>query len=261
MQWYTGDWLKDPGVRSVSLAARGLWIDMLSLMFECDRKGYLSLSGKPMSADHLARMVGASTDEVSRLLTELETSGVFSRTDDGMIFNRRMVRDEESREASNLRVRKFRRRQRKRSLDETPMKRECTVVEDEAEEKRERGLGKTTDPLSADGLAEAFCRVTVCPASAEKRRSFVKPRMAELLRRGIIPKEIWDYIHDEQRPRTQYLWDFLRRWPEKGHPRSAPGGGDSRVASPRGKYEGIGTVVGPEKTQPARIPPREPDAS
>lgn len=245
LQFYPGDWLKDPAVRFVSLAARGLWIDMLSIMFECDPKGRLSLCGKLMPVEHLARMVGGSTDEVSRLLTELAASGVYSVTEDGIIYSRRMVRDEAEREATKDRVRKFRKRQKKRLLPVTEMKHECTEVEEEKEEQRKRGAGKNLDPLSPEGLAEAFCLVTCCTAAAEKRRSFVRPKVADLLRRGIAAQEIAEYIHDPQRPRTQFLWQFLAHWPEKGgHSRSAGGGGDSRIAAPRGKYDGIGRQVG-----------------
>jgi hypothetical protein len=101
--------MKDPELRSVSLAARGLWIDMLSLMFECDRRGYLQLNGKPVNADQLARMTGCSTGEVSHCLQELDDSGVFSRSDDGTIYSRRLVRDEKKR--ANLRIRMGRFRQ------------------------------------------------------------------------------------------------------------------------------------------------------
>ena len=95
---YTGDWMKDPALRSVSYAARGLAIDMFVLMHESDRRGYLQLNGKPVTAEQLARMTGGSTDEVSRLLQELMDSGVFSCTDEGMYYSRRMVREEAKRE-------------------------------------------------------------------------------------------------------------------------------------------------------------------
>ena len=50
--FYPGDWFKDPALRSVSLAARGLWIDMLCLMFEGDHRGYLPhATGKPVQLD------------------------------------------------------------------------------------------------------------------------------------------------------------------------------------------------------------------
>ncbi len=38
-QFYPGDWMKDPALRSVSLEARGLWMDMLCLLFESVRRG------------------------------------------------------------------------------------------------------------------------------------------------------------------------------------------------------------------------------
>ena len=92
--FFTGDWLKDPAVRCMSLEARGLWIDMLCLMYESPRRGYLSLANeKPVSGVLLARMVGSGVDEIERLLCEMEECGVYSK-EDGVIYSRRMVKDE-----------------------------------------------------------------------------------------------------------------------------------------------------------------------
>ena len=97
--FYTGDWLKDPAVRCMSLGARGLWIDMLCLMYESPTRGYLSLmDGKPVTAVQLARMVGGTLKEIESLLSEMRGCGTFSVTDDGVMFSRRMVADEELRE-------------------------------------------------------------------------------------------------------------------------------------------------------------------
>jgi uncharacterized phage protein (TIGR02220 family) len=98
IQFYPGDWMKDPAVRSVSIDARGLWIDMLCLMHESTRRGYLQHStGEPVTEEQLARITGCTQKQVARLLGELTTTGVFSCTDTGVIYNRRMVRDEEIR--------------------------------------------------------------------------------------------------------------------------------------------------------------------
>lgn len=97
--FYPGDWMKDPALRSVSLSARGLWTDMLCLMFESPRRGYLQhATGKPVTPEQLARMTGCQLKEVSRLLQELDDSGVFSRSEHGVIYSRRMIRDEHKRE-------------------------------------------------------------------------------------------------------------------------------------------------------------------
>lgn len=92
--FYVGDWFKDPGVRALSLEAKGLLIDMLCLMHESDRRGYLQLGGKAITQDQLARMTGCSSDRIPVLVQELKTSGVCSCTDDGVIYSRRMVADD-----------------------------------------------------------------------------------------------------------------------------------------------------------------------
>ena len=107
-QFYPGDWLRDTALRACSLAARGLWMDMISFMHQGSPYGYLTLpaTGKdggkdtlrPILPPILARMVGGAPEDVEGLLVELEHAGVFSRTDDGIIFSRRMVCDEEIRE-------------------------------------------------------------------------------------------------------------------------------------------------------------------
>jgi hypothetical protein len=54
---------------------------------------------RPILPVVLARMVGCTLEEVEQLLSELENAGVFSRTNEGTIFSRRMVQDEKVREA------------------------------------------------------------------------------------------------------------------------------------------------------------------
>jgi hypothetical protein len=107
-QFYPADWLRDPSLRACSLAARGLWMDMISYMHEARPYGHLTLPSvaedgckdtlRPILPNILARMVGGSANEVEGLLAELEAAGVFSRTQAGTIFSRRMVNDEKLRE-------------------------------------------------------------------------------------------------------------------------------------------------------------------
>ncbi|MGA8172401.1 MAG: hypothetical protein WB816_16435 [Methylocystis sp.] len=95
LKFYPSDWRADPASRSCSLAARGLWIEMLCLMHEARPHGSLLVVGKAVTPARLASLVGAGADEVARLLAELEEAGVFSRDVDGVIYSRRMRRDEE----------------------------------------------------------------------------------------------------------------------------------------------------------------------
>jgi hypothetical protein len=91
--------MKDPSLRSVSFAARGLWADMLCLMFEGGyKRGFMCYpNGSPINVLQLARMVGGVEAEIQPLLDELESTGVLSKTPEGIIYSRRMVRDEERR--------------------------------------------------------------------------------------------------------------------------------------------------------------------
>lgn len=94
-QFYPGDWLRDPALRSVSLAARGVWIDLLCLMHESTRRGYLIFpDGSAMKFEHLARIFSVDKRTLRGLIQELESCGVFSREGE-VIYSRRMVRDQQ----------------------------------------------------------------------------------------------------------------------------------------------------------------------
>lgn len=93
-QFYPADWRKDPALSACSLAARGLWIELICIAHESEKYGYLTINGKAMNDTQLARLVGESPKELAKLLAELEQSSVFSRDERGAIFSRRMVKDE-----------------------------------------------------------------------------------------------------------------------------------------------------------------------
>ena len=123
-KWYWGDWRKDARLRRCSYAARGLWIDMLSLMGgECDEFGYLVMEGQALCASDLAGLLGGSERDVQKLLAELESKWVFSRVGEEnlpddiralvnpampveAIFSRRMVRDKRQEEIDSENGRK-----------------------------------------------------------------------------------------------------------------------------------------------------------
>lgn len=96
-QFYPGDWLRDTALRTCSVSARGLWIEMICLMHEGSPYGHLKVGQKVILPSDLARMVGAKTRDVNRWLAELFRSNVCEKRDDGTVLSRRMVRDEEIR--------------------------------------------------------------------------------------------------------------------------------------------------------------------
>lgn len=92
-KFWWADYEGDDALRVVSLAAQGLWMRMLCVMHKGTPYGHLTINGKAPNTRQIAMMASASEREVVKLLAELEESGVFSRTVDGAIFCRRMVRD------------------------------------------------------------------------------------------------------------------------------------------------------------------------
>lgn len=96
-QYYWGDWWIDKGLHSCSLTARGLWHEMNCLMHEGEPYGHLTLNEKPMTPTQLANQCRISKAQCVKLLAELEAAGVPSRTPAGVLYSRRMVRDEASR--------------------------------------------------------------------------------------------------------------------------------------------------------------------
>ena len=216
-QFYPADWLRDPALRSVSLAARGLWADMLCIMWDCPERGVLAVGGSPISAKTLASMVGFRTDFVEKLTRELDLSGVFSRREsDGAIYSRRMYREE-------LQRKKWREKKRRHSTsfprDFPPISRlsssstSSSLTQDHVfyRSSSKGGNGseaRTTDDLRAEYVSKAdeqqratidtLCRVVI--ARAEK--SGIKIRSTTYFERAIAKMDL-------ETPGSQDREDFM----------------------------------------------------
>ena len=90
--WFFNDWEAEEGLVMCSLGAQGLWMRMLCLAARAEPVGHVKVNGDPCTAQDLAKYVGESNETVTELLGELERKGVFSRTRNGTIYNRRMVK-------------------------------------------------------------------------------------------------------------------------------------------------------------------------
>lgn len=93
MKFYCSDWRGDPRLRMCSLAARGLWIDLMSYAHEGEPYGHLTIDGKVPDLPGIAALVARPLKEVKAAIAELEDRNVFSRADNGAVISRRMVRD------------------------------------------------------------------------------------------------------------------------------------------------------------------------
>jgi len=95
IKFYPTDWQAEPTLRTCSLASKGLWIEMLGLMAHSVRHGYLCKmnSPDPMPPEDLAKILGQPIEEIKSLLQDLERNGVFSKTSDGFVYSRRLLKD------------------------------------------------------------------------------------------------------------------------------------------------------------------------
>ena len=80
---------------------------MLAIMHEGEPYSRLAVNGKPIPTEVLARMVGASTEEISDLLAELDGAGLIKRIRGGIIHSPRLAkeraRSEKGRQSANMR--------------------------------------------------------------------------------------------------------------------------------------------------------------
>lgn len=95
MKFWPQDYEGDPALKACSLAAQGLWMRMLCAMHRSEPYGHLAINGAPPTVKQVAQIAGTTTQTAQKLLSELQSAGVFSITTSGVPFSRRMVADAE----------------------------------------------------------------------------------------------------------------------------------------------------------------------
>jgi 5-methylcytosine-specific restriction endonuclease McrA len=106
MKFYPADWRADAMLRLCSIAARGLWAEMMCIMHAATPYGSLLVNERRIDKRQLAGLAGVSEKECCALLFELEGNGVFSRDEDGTIYSRRMRRDHERADEGRISVKR-----------------------------------------------------------------------------------------------------------------------------------------------------------
>lgn len=97
LKFYPSDWRGDPLLRGCAPLTRYVWFELLLLMHEAVPYGHLLIAGRAPEATTLARVIGVDVGDVKRAVRELTESGVLSRTESGVVYSRRMIRDENRR--------------------------------------------------------------------------------------------------------------------------------------------------------------------
>lgn len=96
--FYPADWLNDIKLQSCSLASQGLLMNLMCLMHQSSQYGYLLINGSNPPSKSVARLLRLHSNSYGSKLQELLKLGVLHVDESGVIFCKRMVKDEHLRE-------------------------------------------------------------------------------------------------------------------------------------------------------------------
>lgn len=196
-QFYPGDWLRDTALRTCSIGARGLWIDMICFMHEGNPYGHLKVNQKVILPANLAVMCGATLGDIDGWLAELSSAGVFEKTEDGTIYSRRMIRDEVIRET----------RAAGGKLGGNPMLKDVPKVNHEVNLDAETKVNQNPTPSSSSSSSSS---------TSKTKQKKVAP--LPVVMPDFIPQKAWQgYLQMRKKAPTEYAVQLIIKQLEKMH--------------------------------------------
>lgn len=97
IQWNMTQHDGDPGVKMLTALEEHVWVRMCFMMQQTEEPGYLIVAGKPIPIDIIAKDTKVAVHQAKAIIKRLAELKIFSRDQRGVIFCRRMVRDEQYR--------------------------------------------------------------------------------------------------------------------------------------------------------------------
>jgi len=97
-QFYPEDWLSNIKLQLCPMSSHGLLINLMCLMHQSDRYGYLLINGSQPSHRTIRELLRMNHRTFTLNLSILVNNGVLKVDDDGTIYCHRMVKDQELRE-------------------------------------------------------------------------------------------------------------------------------------------------------------------
>ena len=91
------DWVTDEKLQLCSLAAKGMWIDLICWMYKSKRVGYLVVNGKSLDENDICKLLKCGREEFKQAWSDLVSYGVISQHEDGTYYSKRIVQDMERR--------------------------------------------------------------------------------------------------------------------------------------------------------------------
>jgi hypothetical protein len=201
IQLYHGDWLKDP-ISACSIAAQGLWLRLMFIMQDSVPRGFLCVPDdrfllefcfskdasklESLLEPFIAKRAGIDMPEYGVLMKELWSARVPSKTENGVIYSRRMVRDEELRK---VRADAGSKGGRARLLKQNGR---FALANNQANPDNDNGTDIDTDIHSTSNIARDRPKSPALVDLSEFRR--VQNKLASLYGRN--PSAPWSYLEE-----------------------------------------------------------------
>ena len=90
-QFYPADWLNNASLQSCGAYAAGVYINILCLMHQSEKYGYLLIGGRPPTAAGIAKALRGNVKGTTSALQRLVQKGVLKKDTDGVLYSPRMV--------------------------------------------------------------------------------------------------------------------------------------------------------------------------
>lgn len=96
---HTRLWIESPAFHSLTLAAQGMWINLVAIMAVADPFGHLKQDDRYLNSHDLAALTGTEACAIGKLLVELQKSGLLQCDEDsGRWTSEKMVQAEMTRQ-------------------------------------------------------------------------------------------------------------------------------------------------------------------
>lgn len=186
-QFYPADWLSDIKLRSCSLSARGLWIDLICFMHQADPYGCIAINGEPVKIDEIFSIFGTKKREFFKNFSELFEKKVIQKTSiNGQDFycSKRMIEDEKTRQGWRERQSRHRGDIEKNNRDVTQ---DVTGVSRRSSSSTSSSFNPPPPPLPGGGANFAkFCEIYPKKGDIEKLKAIWESGNLEAIGPAII---------------------------------------------------------------------------
>jgi uncharacterized protein YdaU (DUF1376 family) len=193
IQFFPADYMRD--TRALSLASKGGWMDILCMLHSSSTRGTMTL---PVVG--WARVMGATVDQATAVISELETMSVAEITREGngdvTLTSRRMERDAITREQGRLRAERHRRNAARNADSDasvTGQKTETRIQKTETIKEGASAAPPTVPEVSDKGSPLVIPLLLNVP-------DFLKPwaQWEAVRRKGKKPKTSWEEYFAKQ---------------------------------------------------------------